>query len=570
MHTFKFLVFISILTIIFANNLRLRELIVRVHENSEAATIYFIEVESEFLTEFMRAEVFIPISIFASSEALSRPGQSTNVIIVYQSPDETDNHNSSKALQSAIKNIQVRKFVIVVAENLDILRQYFEFFREHKFSRIFGIIANSSSYAYMPFADNPILELFKSSRFLPDALKDLNGFALRTTVQTDPPRTFWYPNKNGQKRIAGRFGQIFVQFLRKHNASFEEILMNARNRLDLEGIVNATLSHEVDISMNLCYPNKNLDMSYPLIVSKIVIMVPYNGFLHPSEYFLRPFATTTWMAIGLMFAFVTIAKILLDSFIDKDVDVWSSFSFTYLTMLNLPTDRPVYYRFHLLVLIFAFIIGTLFVSYFQSYLTVYISIKQYDTIQDLVDHNISVLISTFGWNIIKDDPLPQGLDQIILTIHPTLFIPKLVSMRDTNFAYIVDDDRCKFYIDLQSSYRKSLFHRARQPVNSYFIGFLLPFHSPFKEILNNFIFEIWQTGLIQKWDSDVIFQAKAANFKLNMYKEKDGNDDLNRCVKLTLNHLLFAWKWLKTGLLIATMVFIMELYYSWYFGKKPH
>ncbi|XP_055905746.1 uncharacterized protein LOC129941196 [Eupeodes corollae] len=573
MLTFKSFTFILILKIILSNyNLKLRELIIQIHGKSDTATVFFIEAESEFLTEFMRANTIIPASIFDSSEALSRPGQSNNVIIVYQVPDDAESHNSSQALQSAIKNIPVRKFVIVAAENLDILRQYFEFFTIHKFRRIFGIIANSSSYAYMPFADHPIQELLQGSCYLPDALKDLNGFAVRTTVQIDLPRAFWYPTKSGEKRIAGRFGQIFLQFLRKHNSSFEEMLINNSSRFDLDAVFNATLNEEVDISMNSFFPGKQLEMSYPVIVEKTVIMVPYNGFLHPSEYFLRPFSTTTWTAIGVSFVFIVIAKVLLDLFTDKGVDFWSSFSFTYLTMLSAPTERPVeplYYRLHLLVLLFAFIMGTMFLSYFQSYLTVYISIKQFDTVQDLMDHRISVMISSYRWDSIKDDPLPLGLTQIILPIHPTLFIPKLVSMRDNNFAYIIEDDRCKFYIGLQSSYRKSLFRRAQQTVNSYFIGFVLPFHSPFKEILNNFIVEIWQTGLIQKWDSDVIYQAKAANYRLNMYTKKDDNNDVgNHCVQLNLRHLHFAWKCLRIGLFMATVVFILELFYTWCLKKN--
>ncbi|XP_055846941.1 uncharacterized protein LOC129912633 [Episyrphus balteatus] len=291
--------------------------------------------------------------------------------------------------------------------------------------------------------------------------------------------------------------------------------------------------------MNSYLPRKYLDMSYPVSIEDSVIMVPVNGFLSPHEYFQRPFSTGVWLCIGFSVVFIAVSKIFLDKIITSKADIWSSFSDTYQILLHLPTEKPITsnYRFYLLVLLFAFIIGNLFRAYFQSFLTVFIKIKQFDTIQDLADKNVSVMISNNVWEILKNESYPDGFDKIIYPVDFFTYATEFVSMRNTNFAYAVDENKCQFYIGFQSMFRKSLFRMAKETIYNHQFGYLLPPNSPFKEILNDFIIEIRQTGLLQKWDSDIFHQAKLLGYASKIYTDYVYEE---AHVALTLNQLQFT------------------------------
>ncbi|XP_055846967.1 uncharacterized protein LOC129912652 [Episyrphus balteatus] len=544
MLSLKALILLLLSIKIVAQNHKLRELIERVHGESDSAKLYFIGIDDEFLIEFMQTEVFTPISTF-NADFTDIFRQRNNIFIVFQVSEE--GKNFSKLLRNLIESVQIRKFVIISAKTLKNLIEYFYFFAENKFTRIFGIIDNTSSYVYLPYADQPVQQIVDSSSFLPDALQNLNGFALRTSINDEFPRTFWYPNKNGQARIGGQFGQIILQFLIRHNATYKETLINNSIITASEISRNLLLNKDIDLTMNVHSAKNDVDISYPVTIEEHVVMVPVNGILSPHEYFQRPFQATVWMCILVLTVFITVAKIVIEKVTTSRLNIWSSFSDTYLILLNFSTEKPITakYRFYLIVLLFSFIIGNLFRTYFQSFLTVFIKIKQFDTIQDLIDSNIPVMISTDRWEKIKNNSYPEGLEKIILPTNFSISVPIFMTMRNTSYAYVTGEDRCQFYIGFQSLFRKSLFRRAQETINSNFLGYMLPHNSPFKEILNQFIIEIRQTGLIQKWDSDVVYQAKAAEFGATIYKDYVHEE---HHVPLTLHRLEFAWKFLIIGL----------------------
>ncbi|XP_055846978.1 uncharacterized protein LOC129912657 [Episyrphus balteatus] len=505
-------------------------LIARVHLRSDSATLCFIGIDAEFVTEFLKTGLSIPILTF-DADFKERLRQSINVVIVYQVPDE-DYKRSKQQLTNFFKDLQVRKFVIISTNTLHSLTEYFSYFAEQKFTRIFGVVGNKSSYAYLPFAENPVREISDNADGdLIDAFKDLNGFAFRTLIFTDIPRTFWYRQKSGKDRIGGRNGQIFVEFLNRHNATFEEVLSNQTNEFFFDVIINATLNNYIDISMNAFFRQENLDISYPITIEESVIMVPSNGYLDPFDYFARPFQTAVWICILFTLIFITVSKIILNYLTTSRLNIWRSFSEVYLTLLSSSSGRSISsnYRLHFQILVLAFVLQRLYEVHFQSFLTAYIKIKQYDTIQDLVDNKIPVMISEFEWKRIKNDFYPRNFDKIAVPTDTLEYINQCISMENTSYSYVIDADRLQYLLNYQSLFGKNLFRRAREAINSYHVGFLMTFNSPFKEILNDFIIE-----------------------KKNM-------DDVEHLEKpLTIHHLKFVWWFLAIGLIFSVLIFVIE------------
>ncbi|XP_055846962.1 uncharacterized protein LOC129912648 [Episyrphus balteatus] len=446
MQSLKFLIILSLTINILAHNIKLQESIVKVHRESDSATVCFIGVDEEFLIDFSKAELSIPIFTF-DADFKDKFAQINNIVIVFEVPKK--GRNCSKILQNLFENIKVRK----------------------------------------------------------------------------------------------------------HNSTFREIGSSNQSK---EDYFKSLFNNNIDISMNSYLPRPNLDLSYPVSTEDFVIMVPVNGFLSPHEYFKRPFQTTVWITIAVFIVYIIGIKVLMEKITTSRVNIWSNFSNTYLILLNLSTEKPIVsnYRFYLLVFLFAFIIRNLFGAYFQSFLTVFIKIKQFDTVQDLVNNNISIMCTYFQWDLIQNKSYPKGLKEIIQPANLRKFSSEFMSMRNTNFAFVADEDRCQFFIDFQSLFRKSLFRRAKEAICRHHFGYLLPPNSPFKEILNDFIIDIKQTGLLQKWDSDVVYQAKLQGFGSMIYKDNSLYEET--FVPLTLHRIQFAWTVLIVGWGISIVVFINE------------
>ncbi|XP_055910212.1 uncharacterized protein LOC129944651 [Eupeodes corollae] len=552
-----------------ANSFKLSELVKRIYDESDSSMVCFIGVDDyindyeDFIAFFMRKYSEIPVSILTTS--LSDDGDddkeglfSNNAVVVIRTPRK--DFRFFLILDSIVERLRVRKFVIIFTLALEDLKGWFVYFWEKRFTRIFGI-ADDICYAYLPFASNQVQQIGLQNKndTIPDALKDLNGLIFRTSLQRDIPRAFPYPDKKGKRSVGGSYGQVFVNFLRKHNATYEEIIINNSTRLSIPGVINATISNEIDISMNVFTPTPGLDYSYPVKFVSWNILVPLNGYVDPNEYFIKPFSVLVWIMIGVSFAYIILMEVLKDSYLNLSPNLWNSFSQTMLAMLNLSPEKPIttHYSFHVQVLLLSFVLGKLYNIYVTSFLTAFIRIKQFETIQDLIDNNVIVMIPYYEWALISDMDLhPEGFERIVASVDYATYITEMNSMRNTSYAYGVGSDRGEFLISLQTYFAKPIFHSTQDGLVH--LGFLLAPHSPFTGILSAFVIEVFDTGLIMKWDSDCIVQAIAAGFEIG----KSGEKPPKLPIPLTFHHLAFAWNCLMIGWIFAVMVFAAE-HWKW-------
>ncbi|XP_055910473.1 uncharacterized protein LOC129944837 [Eupeodes corollae] len=428
------------------------------------------------------------------------------------------------------------------------MERWFTYLHEKSFKRIYGSTSDDDiSYFYSPHAsvDTKIQLLPKLT--LPNVLRDFNGFTIRSNLIRMFPLTFVYPDTKGHEQIGGFSGQMFMHFLRKHNAIYKEIPMQNTTKFHFWELIRAVSKGQIDLSINvfslilpLVNNTESIVAEYSCYFGKIEeyrIMVAINGFVQPDEYFLRPFDGIVWICIGLTLIYITAFDIIWKLGAKLQVDIWNSFTQIFLNILNLSPERPITsaYRLHAQVSLFAFIVGNIYVIYFTSYLTAYIPIKQYDTIQDLVDNNISVMISQSKWTWLRDKvPYSASLENIILPVDYDTLYAHLLPMKNKSIAYILNIDEAKLFLEFHSRFDEPMFRIAPEAVfPEYFLIYLMPRHSPLKEILDHFILQIMETGLMKRWKSDVVLQLVAAGFKKFVNRSTEAKELLK---PLTLEH----------------------------------
>ncbi|XP_055910493.1 uncharacterized protein LOC129944856 [Eupeodes corollae] len=543
-----------------AHHTKLISFIEKIHFESDSATVFFFGIEDEIVSSFTKKRSDIAVTFFNSSYSqLSNFNDDhrffSNAILVVQ-----NSCSKCQILDFLIHKIQRRKFLIINGNNLEeIVVSFSYFFNVKKFTRVFGLVGGIA-YGYLPFAETKIVRLGQTQP-IPNALRNLNGYKFRTVAKEDLPRVFWYTNKRGEHHIAGYIGQLFKHFLKKHNALFTRTKIKDLDRRFMMAVVNATIYNEIDISINAYQDFEGIQLSYPLKLMNWFIVAPLIGNLNPNQYFLRPFAPAVWIWIGLSTCYVIAMDMVRNKLCAKPVKAWESFSQSYLTMLAQPTERPITkaYRFHCQVLLFSFVLVNLYLVYLTSFLTVFIKVKQHRTIQDLIDNQVPVLMVDYEWKLVSVHG--PDLAKIVILVEYDDLTKERNSMKNLNFGYALGRDKAKFFIDLQK-YPK--YHIIYESLKDYYLGFVMAKHSHFSEILNEFIVNICETGLVEKWNRDGIALIK----KHKLLVLNTTSNHLNQPYPLSMFHLTFAWSCLTVGLIFSLLVFSIEIFIFKYPDKE--
>nr|AOE48109.1 putative ionotropic receptor IR5 [Scaeva pyrastri] len=544
----------------YAQNDSFIELIKRVYKERDTATCHFINFDNDFLAVFFRSNPPIPVSIW--NDASIPSFEFSNAILVVQALEEETVHNDT-LLERLIENLEQRRDVIVSADSLVKLEEYFSYLSEKKFTRIVGLATDDDRilYGYFPYADNKVQRISPHGP-LSQPLSDLNGFSFRTTIMHDFPRMFSFKDKKSRLHITGSSANIFISFLRKHNATYQQLSNSRRNSsITMTDVVKATIANEIDISMNAYSPQPSCGYSYPIKVVTCLMMVPVNGFVDTQEYFIRPFKSWVWIFILIFVFYVTVWKVSLNKFLQKSPDYWQSFSQTFTALLLISPERCITdkLRLHSQVFFFTFLISNIYVIYFTSFMIVSIPIKQFDTMQDLIDNNVKILTTDFDKNHLTEvKAYSKSFLDLMVPVDRKLYGKALLSLNNASFAYIVGDDKRDFLMNIRASWMiKPVLRTARETLNFYFICYFLHPHSPFKDILDEFIINCLETGLTYKWDTDLVLEILRHGFKEKIYNRPEYGP---QNVSLNLKHFKFAWTFYVIGLTMAGLVFFGELY----------
>ncbi|XP_055842653.1 uncharacterized protein LOC129909604 [Episyrphus balteatus] len=374
-------------------------------------------------------------------------------------------------LNLLIEGFWVREFVLVFAKNHEKLQQSFKYFIKEKFTRIFGIIESNSLYACFPYANN-LVQKVPAKPPIPHALKNLNRFPIRTAFIREFPRVYGY-EKNGKEYVGGYVAKFFGEFVRRRNATAVRVkIKNLQNQF-VAAITNATLNGEVDISMYSYDTMKGLQLSYPFEILNWIILTPLNGHIDPNEYFLRPFSSTVWFLTVIAFIYIVGMNVLKNICCDRPAEIWRSFCLIYIRMLSFPIPAPDTheYRLQIQVLIFAFVLGNIYLAFLTSFLTVYIKVHQFQSIEDLIEHNFPVLMVNYEWERVSapgDHPI--NLERVAKIVDHSYFTMEAYTFGNKSRALAIGSDKANFLIEYEKS--KSM-HIVRGSLENFFLGLLM-------------------------------------------------------------------------------------------------
>ncbi|XP_055844432.1 uncharacterized protein LOC129910866 [Episyrphus balteatus] len=529
------------------------ELIEKVHSESDAEAICFVGVESNFLDIFLQTHPNIPVILFnlqiVNITWNEDKGLYGNVLIVVDAVNKDP--STIKILKQLILQLGIRNFAIIIAEDFERLQQYFYYFWKNHFRRIFGIV-NGTSFAYFPYSNSTVGVNVAELKRLPDALRNLNGRVIRTSIKLDVPRAFWYTAKDGTRKVGGFVARVLIHFLRKYNGTF---VVAKVNNTEKNQEIGAVVKGDLDVTINPYISSMGITLSYPVKLSRWSLMVPVKGYLDPNQYFLRPFSPTVWGCIGVTCLYMVLINILLNVSRNLPANIWYSFSEIYLTMINGSLDHisNSAYRVQFLQKIFAFIIVNFYLVYLTSFLTIFIKVKEYDSVEDLMEANFPVVMGPYDWKYTNREMFPKDFERILVIIPTDELVKTRYSMKNTSFSFGVGIDAFTFLHSVTSKYSKPKFRIISKTIHQALYGFLWAEHAPLQEVLSQFIIRIFDYGLMIKWTRDSVGQGSEI-----VMKYMDLRPEASNLYALTVKQFRFAWNCLFGGLGAALIVFLGE------------
>jgi hypothetical protein len=424
-------------------------------------------------------------------------------------------------------------------------------------------------YSYNPFEEDEVKQFYKidsdKDEMFPDKLKDLKRYRYRTISFLE------YPNvvvKNGRK-LTG-IGIRFIEAIAKHqNALISNQLILVKN--GQRKMVPHTFNKQtVDLSVNtdMMITGQNAEL-YRYVntfeTNGFCAILPYPERKSFFDYVMKPYDMWTWiLIIASVTCFVIVWHLLNKNTPVSNPNTTWYFLFAFVSFF---IGQGVEFREHRLMqkvliqlmVLMTFILGNLYQSVLISLMSESRYGDQITLIQEMVDSKFTFMVDpVFMKMFSKSDQHQELNDKIKGTIQ---FISDLhfEKLAKENVGLILSCNKIDMlYHDTRKMYKRDtnaidFYYRIKDKFYSFYQRFPTAPYSPFTERLQDYSLRIHESGIKQRWQTELNFEDMA-DVKQREYNAKEG-------FLLNLEDMVGAFYCLGIGCVLALMAFVLEIFY---------
>ncbi|XP_066984761.1 ionotropic receptor 21a-like [Macrobrachium rosenbergii] len=297
------------------------------------------------------------------------------------------------------------------------------------------------------------------------------------------------------------------------------------------------------------------DYSYPYELAPMVFCASKPALKPSWQSLYYPFAGDVWLAI--LIVLILFPVVLLMSLSNK---LSAADSFRVLTTSWL---------------VFAFIIGTAY----RGNLTAWLTLPKYppraETISDLIRVADRVTSPPYGEEFRtffqqSSSPEFKRLAQL-MDVGPTV-LEGLQRASNSREAYLdekryIEHNIARHFTRADGS---TGLYLGRESILPGLAAWPMSFDAPFRPQIDSLMMAVLEAGLYNKWSADTIEEARLEGQKQKKREEKINNEDGGNSTAnqaLTITHMQGLFILLLSGLLMATLSFITELFIVKFYGK---
>ncbi|XP_054736700.1 uncharacterized protein LOC129243594 [Anastrepha obliqua] len=459
---------------------------------------------------------------------------------------------------------------------LTTLRNYLEVQIMSNVIAIFNdFYTQSLIYRYYPFPSGRWMPelLNQTQSYFPCHYTNLQGRTFITLPAQTEPRTMIYEDASGQQHLSGYIGRLMIAFAEKYNATFQYLHpVTPGDGLHVSVLGGYIMQGILDIAITLSPSSYDVKATYPYMSYTVesiewFIVLPCPQPLEYSKIYLMVVTTqviTILAILGLLFS-------ILDNFINHKFYKKSNDFNLVNVLVNdnifrgifglslLIQNRPILsmkilYTFLFLLGLF---VSSLYSAYFQSLFTSPPLKPRILTFDDMRRANFKVMFDRNEIETIRKGLGPEfnKIFKDILQLADTKTFRRHRSEYDTTYGYSMPESIWPIFELQQQTFERKVFCLA--PTLKFFghalMSIPLADNSYLREPLNEIIFRVIETGLVEQWRT-MTFMDMLATGKLSL---KD-NSSIEYFHDIRVEDMTLPWYLLVCGLGVSSVVFIVE------------
>lgn len=407
----------------------------------------------------------------------------------------------------------------------------------------------------------------------------------KATLLHSPPMTTTLYNKKIGRNIISGIGPYMIKdakHLNNWKIKFINFKYSDDDLLNYETIYKLLKYKKI----NLCITPKELindkysyDISYPLYISKLCLIIPVKR-LPTYMHLIHAFQNDAWLILSISIILLTILLYIAHSFNNKsNNNRLKKFEFgelfgqslTGIFNLQFPISlqkihNSIHIKFiYILILIFGFIISTIYITFATSYLTKIIIFKTINTIDDLIKKNIKILTTKEQLKyMINLRNYSKDFNNSFIIVNEYNYA-KTVDSLNQSYAYAIFDYSLELLLKLQRNLHKPLFYQSKICFGSYFVSFPIQSDSLLRRSLKYLIIRYHQSGLLNYIIPKVYDELIEYNY-IKPFKDTYNSGPF----RLEMEHLKLLWYFWMIGIFISCICFLLEIIWikiKIYFGK---
>lgn len=395
---------------------------------------------------------------------------------------------------------------------------------------------------------------------------DVGGFSFPTPLRQDPPHLF-----RVHERYEGSTYRIIETFVQHINGSFKELeqppdalggqMVNMNRTLEL------VRQRRIEFSAHayaLFTQDEEVEKSYPLLVVRWCLMVPLYNKVSTYFYAVQPFDRLVWYFVASAFVSLILLELLWlwlwpeDHAAPAPLAVLNTFCY----IINIATGRqvmqPSSLRLLLLSAVFfhGFFLSANYTSTLGSILTVNLFHAQLNTMEDLLEAQLPVMIIDYELEFLLrlHEELPDEFHALLRPVDSGVFAQHQIAL-NSSFAYFVTEDNWQFLDQQQRHLKQRRFKFSDICFGSFHLAYPMQMDSSLWRDLEYYTFRVHSSGL-HNYYARISFESA---LHAGLVQRLQENQDF---IGAGLEHLAIAFIFLLTMTAFATLIFVLELFWA--------
>ncbi|KAH8401276.1 hypothetical protein KR009_004383 [Drosophila setifemur] len=416
---------------------------------------------------------------------------------------------------------------------------------------------------------------WKAEDFFEKYSKDMKGYVVRTPVLYDLPRVFKSdrPTNSYEKNfIHGTSGNLFLGFLEFVNATLEDTsvnmttdYLNITNLLDLisQGVYETLIHSFTEITTKYV-----VSYSYPIGINDCCVMVPFQNQSPADLYMREALQGNVWILIILFTIYIALAIWLCSPLRPRDFSAAFLQSICTLTysaptfIIRTPTLRMRY--LYVVLAIMGIVTSNLYISRMTSYFTTAPSPRQVNTVEDVAEANLRILMLAVEQERMAKSPQqypPSYMRQVDVVDKHMMDLHR--ESLNTSFGYTVSSDRWRFLDMQQLHLRKPIFRLTDICEGPFYHVYPMHLDSHLRSPMTQYIMIAQQAGLMNHWKREAFWEA------IHLHRIQVHLID-DEPMALSLSFFAGMLRTWTVGLIMSGLAFAAEMKWYEHVALKQH